>query len=100
MENKKRSFVVLSLLLLLLIAFSGSSIFSIMIPYPKNIVGDSRNLVSLSSSLSNLMYALKEENPFEVTVAKFILGERRNLISNLKYPFNPSAKISQFIFRI
>ncbi|KAI3495291.1 hypothetical protein L1887_37566 [Cichorium endivia] len=64
MENKKTSFVaVLSLLLLLLIAFNGASIFSIKIPYPEYVAGDSRNLVSVSSSLSNLMYALEEENP-------------------------------------
>nr|XP_043619851.1 lactosylceramide 4-alpha-galactosyltransferase-like [Erigeron canadensis] len=61
MENKKRSFfAVLSFLLILLISFNGASIFSITIP--ENVAGDSRNLVSVSSSsLSNLMYSLEEE---------------------------------------
>lgn len=63
-NDKKRSFfAILSLFLLLLILFNGASIFSIKIPYPENVTGDSRNLLSVSSSLSNLMYAVQEENP-------------------------------------
>ncbi|KAC9975348.1 hypothetical protein E3N88_37171 [Mikania micrantha] len=64
MGNKKKSFfAVLSVLLFLLISFNGASIFSIRIPFPENVAGDSRNLVSVSSSLSNLMYAVGEDNP-------------------------------------
>ncbi|XP_071714459.1 uncharacterized protein [Rutidosis leptorrhynchoides] len=66
MENKKKSFfAVLSFLLILLISFNGASIFSINIPYPENVAGagNSRNLVSTSSSFSNMMYAVEEENP-------------------------------------
>ncbi|KAK1420083.1 hypothetical protein QVD17_21402 [Tagetes erecta] len=62
MGNNKRSFfAVLSLLLILLISFNGASIFSINIP--ENVAGDSRNLLSVSSSLSNLMYAVEDQNP-------------------------------------
>ncbi|KAD3338542.1 hypothetical protein E3N88_34063 [Mikania micrantha] len=64
MGNKKKSFfAVLSVLLILLISFNGASIFSIRIPFPENVAGDSRNLVSVSSSLPNLMYAVGEDNP-------------------------------------
>ncbi|GKD86217.1 lactosylceramide 4-alpha-galactosyltransferase-like protein [Tanacetum coccineum] len=62
MENKKRSFfAVLSILLILLICFNGASIFSINIP--ENVTGNSRNMVSVSLSLANLMYSLEEQNP-------------------------------------
>ncbi|KAI3767218.1 hypothetical protein L2E82_17306 [Cichorium intybus] len=92
MENKKTSFVaVLSLLLLLLIAFNGASIFSIKIPYPEYVAGDSRNLVSVSSSLSNLMYALEEENPYEVQQHQqhrmsLVKEETPSVISNTHLP--------------
>lgn len=66
MENKKKSFfAVLSLLLILLICFNGASIFSINIP--ENVAGNSRNMVSVSLSLSNLMYSLEEQNPSVVS---------------------------------
>ncbi|KAI3710493.1 hypothetical protein L2E82_40276 [Cichorium intybus] len=78
MENKKTSFVaVLSLLLLLLIAFNGASIFSIKIPYPEYVAGDSRNLVSVSSSLSNLMYALEEETPYVISKTYLKLQQKK-----------------------
>ncbi|KVH89558.1 lactosylceramide 4-alpha-galactosyltransferase-like isoform X1 [Cynara cardunculus var. scolymus] len=67
-NDKKRSFfAVLSVFLLLLISFNGASIFSIKIPYQENVTGDSGNLLSMSSSLSNLMYAVEEEIPSEIS---------------------------------
>ncbi|KAJ9566061.1 hypothetical protein OSB04_002027 [Centaurea solstitialis] len=67
-NDKKRSFfAILSLFLLLLISFNGASIFSIKIPYQENVTGDSRNLLSMSSSLSNFMYAMEEENPSPIS---------------------------------
>ncbi|KAI3741136.1 hypothetical protein L1987_58803 [Smallanthus sonchifolius] len=76
MGNKKRSFfTVLSILLILLISFNGASIFSIYIPYPENVAGDSRNLVSVSSSLANLMYTVEEENPSVISNTQLKLQE-------------------------
>lgn len=77
MENKKRSFfALLSLLLILLISFNGASIFSIRIPYPENVAGDSRNLVSVSSSSSNLIYAVEEETPALISNTHLKLPEK------------------------
>nr|GEX61505.1 alpha 1,4-glycosyltransferase domain-containing protein [Tanacetum cinerariifolium] len=47
--------------LVVLVCFNGASIFSISIP--ENVAGNSRNMVSVSLSLSNLMYSLEEQNP-------------------------------------
>ncbi|KAI3680677.1 hypothetical protein L6452_35450 [Arctium lappa] len=71
-NDKKRSFfAILSLFLLLLISFNGASIFSIKIPYQENITTDSRNSLSMSSSFSNFMYAVEEENPSSISKTHF-----------------------------
>ncbi|KAJ0928664.1 putative glycosyltransferase, DXD sugar-binding, alpha 1,4-glycosyltransferase [Helianthus annuus] len=75
MENNKRSFfAVLTILLILLISFNGASIFSINIPFPENVAGDSRNL--LTSSLANLMYAVEDENPSVISNTQMKLHEK------------------------
>ncbi|XP_076885443.1 uncharacterized protein At4g19900-like [Bidens hawaiensis] len=73
MENNKTSFfAVLSILLILLISFNGASIFfSINIPYPENLETDSRNLLSVTSSLPNFMNSVKEQHPLLVSKPQF-----------------------------
>lgn len=89
LQKMKKSFIaLLSLFLVLLLAYNSVTIFCLRVPLPaesptapnsfspESAAGKSRKLVSLSSVASNVMYAVKEERPVTEKTAFLNLSEK------------------------